>query len=229
MNIWTRSGQAKVVGTVICLCGTMVMSFYHGPLLLFESDLYWNELAEGVKGGQKATILGPVLVFLSCASCAGWFVIQDRLNRTFFAPYTTTFLMTVMSIPQFGVIGVVESLVTHKSVGHWALGFNVRLLAVLYSGILVSGFGFPVTTWCIQRRGSPYVAMFSPLVLIIVAIIGWFLLHESIHVGPLLGATLIIVGLYMFVWGKNQEIGRQENAAVDNQIVNGDGAQVAQA
>jgi drug/metabolite transporter (DMT)-like permease len=53
----------------------------------------------------------------------------------------------------------------------------------LGQGIVGSGIGFTVMSWCIQARGPLYVSMFSPLLLVIVAIIGWAILGEKIRVG----------------------------------------------
>lgn len=38
-------------------------------------------------------------------------------------------------------------------------------------------------SWCIQARGPLYVSMFSPLLLVIVAVVGWAILGEKIRVG----------------------------------------------
>jgi drug/metabolite transporter (DMT)-like permease len=40
-----------------------------------------------------------------------------------------------------------------------------------------------VMSWCIQERGPVFVSMFSPLMLIVVAVVGWGILGEKIHVG----------------------------------------------
>lgn len=42
---------------------------------------------------------------------------------------------------------------------------------------------FAVMSWCIQSRGPLFVSMFSPLMLVIVAVVGWAILEEKIHVG----------------------------------------------
>lgn len=38
-------------------------------------------------------------------------------------------------------------------------------------------------SWCIQSRGPLFVSMFSPLMLVVVAIVGWAILEEKIHLG----------------------------------------------
>lgn len=55
-----------------------------------------------------------------------------------------------------------------------------RLLA---QGIVGSGAGFTLMSWCIQVRGPLYVSMFSPLLLVIVAVVGWAILGDKIRLG----------------------------------------------
>ena len=50
-------------------------------------------------------------------------------------------------------------------------------------GVVGSGVAFSLMSWCIQRRGPLYVSMFSPLLLIIVAVVGWAILGEKIYFG----------------------------------------------
>ena len=56
-------------------------------------------------------------------------------------------------------------------------------------GIVGSGIGFAIMSWCIQVRGPLYVSMFSPLLLVVVAIVGWAILGEKIHVGRCLNSV----------------------------------------
>lgn len=50
-------------------------------------------------------------------------------------------------------------------------------------GVVGSGIAFAVMSWCIQSRGPLFVSMFSPLMLVVVAVVGWAILEEKIHVG----------------------------------------------
>lgn len=38
-------------------------------------------------------------------------------------------------------------------------------------------------SWCIESKGPLYVSMFSPLQLVIVAVLGWAILDEKLYVG----------------------------------------------
>nr|CAD1822431.1 unnamed protein product [Ananas comosus var. bracteatus] len=80
-----------------------------------------------------------------------------------------------------------------------------KALTVAYSAVVCSGLA-----WCLQgsvmkRRGPVFVTAFSPLSMIVVAIVGLFFLAEDLLLGRLIGAVLIMSGLYMVVWGKRQD------------------------
>lgn len=72
-------------------------------------------------------------------------------------------------------------------------------------GILIS--------WCLAMRGPLFVAIFSPLMLVLVAIAGSLLLAEKLYLGSILGALLIICGLYFVLWGKSQEMKAKKQLA----------------
>jgi drug/metabolite transporter (DMT)-like permease len=55
--------------------------------------------------------------------------------------------------------------------------------ARMLQGIVGSGMAFAAMSWCIQTRGPLFVSMFSPLMLVVVAIVGWAILEEKIYVG----------------------------------------------
>ncbi|KAK4749860.1 hypothetical protein SAY87_027309 [Trapa incisa] len=57
---------------------------------------------------------------------------------------------------------------------------------------------------CHTEKGPVFVTAFSPLMMIIVAIMGSFILAEKIYFGGVLGAVLIVVG-HSVLWGKYKE------------------------
>ena len=50
-------------------------------------------------------------------------------------------------------------------------------------GIVGSGAMVTVMAWCVRMRGPLYVSVFSPLMLLIVAIAGSLFLDEKLHLG----------------------------------------------
>nr|GMD59010.1 WAT1-related protein At2g39510-like [Ipomoea batatas] len=56
-----------------------------------------------------------------------------------------------------------------------------------------------------KEKGPVFVTAFNPLSMIIVAIMGSFMLSEQLDFGKALGAGVIVIGLYMVLWGKKQD------------------------
>ena len=82
LGIKTRPGQAKVIGTIICVGGALILSFYHGNIInIGESSIHWTyaenmEKNSSTSSGHGNVILGPFLLILSSLSWSIWFIIQ---------------------------------------------------------------------------------------------------------------------------------------------------------
>ncbi|KAJ6965202.1 hypothetical protein NC652_003189 [Populus alba x Populus x berolinensis] len=68
--------------------------------------------------------------------------------------------------------------------------------------------------WCIAKRGPLYVAIFNPLMLLVVALAGSLIFQEKLHLGSILGGVLIITGLYTVLWGKSKKAKNKNQPAV---------------
>ncbi|CAL5377793.1 unnamed protein product [Camellia sinensis] len=75
-------------------------------------------------------------------------------------------------------------------------------------GIVACGVTFTLMAWCVQIKGPLFVSIFSPLLLVLVAIAGSLLLDEKLHLGSILGAGVIVCGLYIVLREKNKELMR---------------------
>ncbi|XWS64428.1 hypothetical protein CRYUN_Cryun05aG0003100 [Craigia yunnanensis] len=206
VGIKKASGQAKVLGTLVCVGGAMLLSFYHGHTIgIGESSIHWkyaDKMTSKSSNNGSNFFLGPFLVMASAVAWAVWLIIQGQTSKNFPAPYTCTTLMCFMASIECTIIGVFSD---HK-VSAWSLSSNMRLIAALYAGIVCNAVTFCVLSWSIQKRGPLYVAVFSPLLLVIVAVLSWAILREKLYVGTVVGSVLIVGGLYAVLWGKDREI-----------------------
>ncbi|KAJ4846656.1 hypothetical protein Tsubulata_019893 [Turnera subulata] len=204
MGIKRITGQAKVIGTLLCVAGAMLLTFYNGPIInIGESKIHWkygSNSGDHSSRNESNSVLGALMVIASTISIAVWYILQAKVSDQFPAPYTGTLLMCFMGSIQCAVIG---ACVNHHN-SDWSLNSPIRLVASLYAGICTALAVF-LTSWTIQRKGALYVSIFSPLLLILAALVGWALLHEKIYVGTIVGSFLIVVGLYAVLWGKDKE------------------------
>jgi drug/metabolite transporter (DMT)-like permease len=208
----TFSGQAKVAGTFLGVGGAMLLTFYKGADItpwtshvnLTAARHHHASSSSAATTSSSTTdrvMVGSVLITGSCFFYALWLILQARLSREYPFHYSSTALMCVMSTVQ----SVAFALCHDRDVAQWRLGlFDVRLLSVVYSGVLASGVMLVVLSWCVKRRGPLFASVFNPLMLLVVAVIS-SLLGERLHLGSALGAVLIVMGLYAVLWGKRRE------------------------
>ncbi|KAG8085286.1 hypothetical protein GUJ93_ZPchr0010g7489 [Zizania palustris] len=211
----TWAGRMKIVGTVMSVGGTMVVSLCRGgePLHLWPTNLLRlgshahaappAAAAASAHSRDTMTIYGTLLLCGSCLSYALWFIVQVRLAKVFPSKYWATVLTCLSGSLQAFVPGV---LTTTGDWSEWKLSWDLRLLTVVYSGLFNTGITFVLISWAVARRGPIYPSMFNSLSLIITTVMDSLLLGTNIYLGSVLGALLIIVGLYAFLWGKGKEL-----------------------
>eukprot|EP00256_Glycine_max_P065296 XP_025979891.1 WAT1-related protein At1g09380 isoform X2 [Glycine max] len=221
LRIKTRAGVAKALGTVLSVGGAVLLSFYHGKVLgLGESKIHWR-YAENMQressssGGGRNHLLGPVAVIVSALVWAVWFIVQKNMSKSYPAPYTSTFYMCLMASIQCVVI----ALAAEHNVSAWSLHSTIRLTSALYAGTISTALAYVLLAWTIERKGPLYVSVFSPLLLVIIAVASWAFLHEQLYVGTVIGSLLIVLGLYFVLWGKNKEMNKIDVVEVEGTVM----------
>ncbi|BBG92477.1 nodulin MtN21 /EamA-like transporter family protein [Prunus dulcis] len=86
-----------------------------------------------------------------------------------------------------GFIGAAQSAVFTLCIEHrraaWAIGFNIDLWSILYSGAVCSDLKIFVQLWCTEKKGPVFVAMFDPVSTVFVALLAYFVLGERLYTG----------------------------------------------
>ncbi|MCD7467452.1 hypothetical protein HAX54_004894 [Datura stramonium] len=131
-------------------------------------------------------------------------MFKAKMGELYPCHFSSTALISIMGALQAGVF----ALSTERDWNQWKLGWNLRLLVVAYAGVVASGITIIFLMFCVRMRGPLFVTIFTPLMLVCVAIAGSLFFNEKLHLGSVLGAAIIICGLYIVLWGKNQEIRR---------------------
>lgn len=202
--------QAKVLGTIVTVGGAMFMTIYKGS----DIKLPWTESAhhpknvpaEGTGAGDKDWLKGSILLIIATLSWAAFFILQAITLRRYTAQISLTALVCFMGTLQ----SIAVTLVLEHKPSAWQIGFDMNLLAAAYAGIVASSIAYYVQGLVMQKRGPVFVTAFSPLMMIIVAIMGSFILAEKMYVGGIIGAVLIVMGLYSVLWGKYKEYKEKE-------------------
>ncbi|KAK9289641.1 hypothetical protein L1049_007799 [Liquidambar formosana] len=215
--------QAKVVGTIVTVAGAMLMTLYKGDVI----KMVWSEHIHPSKSyvpaasgaADKDWLKGSILLIIATFAWASFFILQAITMRTYTAHLSLTSLVCFMGTLQ----SIAVTFVMEHRPSVWTIGWDMNLLAAAYAGIVSSSIAYYVQGLVMQKRGPVFVTAFSPLMMIIVAIMGSFILAEKIFVGGVLGAALIVVGLYSVLWGKYKEYQEKEVEEMIPEAVKGGG------
>ncbi|KAM0947891.1 putative EamA domain-containing protein [Dioscorea sansibarensis] len=210
--------QAKVVGTIVTVAGAMLMTLYKGPLM----QMAWSKHAQvhqtntdtgssSSAADDKNWFEGSIFLIIATLAWASLFVLQAATLKKYSAQLSLTTLICFVGTLQ----AIAVTLVMEHNPSVWKIGFDMNLLAAAYAGIVTSSIAYYVQGLVIQQRGPVFASAFSPLMMIIVAIMGSFILAEKIYLGGLLGGVLIVGGLYSVLWGKHKENKEKEVEAME--------------
>ncbi|GLJ18616.1 hypothetical protein SUGI_0331570 [Cryptomeria japonica] len=214
VNMKCAHSRFKIVGTVICVCGAMAMSFLHGPALsqLWPSpeakahtqNIILNFLHEG---NSDKTITGCIYLLTAVTILSSVMIVQAQTLKKYPAPLTLTAITSLLGSIQTAVlIMTVDKGVDASS---WLLDWN-GVVTVIFGGFFCNAVAFTLQLWCIQKRGPVFVATFNPVSTVCSAILSSFFLGETLHIGSLLGVLLIFGGLYLVLWGKSKDVHEKE-------------------
>ncbi|PON76356.1 Plant-drug/metabolite exporter [Trema orientale] len=195
--------QAKVIGTVVSFSGALLMTLYKGPVI----DLFWtrntNHQSSSSSGGDsdKHWVLGTLFILIGCVAWSCFYVLQSITVKKYPAELSLSSLICLSGALQ----GTTLALVVERHGSAWAVGWDSRLLAPVYAGIVSSGITYYVQGLVMKTRGPVFVTAFNPLCMVIVTILGSIMLAEKIHLGSIVGGIIIAIGLYSVVWGKSKD------------------------
>lgn len=81
VNLKQKHGLAKVIGTVITLCGAMVMTLYKGPIVnIFGSHEMNLHSSSTASGGGQHWVAGTVMLLLSVIGWSAFFIVQVSVS-----------------------------------------------------------------------------------------------------------------------------------------------------
>ncbi|XP_057414839.1 WAT1-related protein At5g07050-like [Lotus japonicus] len=213
INIKKVRGRAKVVGTLLTVIGAMLMTLYKGPVV----EMLWRQIKHGnpdphnetnatttTTGGSssKAWFLGSIFLIVSSFAWASLFILQTKALET----YKNHQLSLTSSVCFIGTLqATIVTFVMEHDPSVWRIGWDMNLLAAAYAGIVNSSISYYVQGLVIKEKGPVFATAFSPLMMVFVAIMGFFILAEKLYLGGVIGAILIATGLYSVLWGKHKE------------------------
>ncbi|KAJ4965765.1 hypothetical protein NE237_017614 [Protea cynaroides] len=199
-------GVAKVLGTVTCVSGALLVALYKGPSIKFMNwyPSVHNEVSQSslINSRPKMEWVKGSLIMLSAYTAwSSWLILQGPIMKIYPAKLRLINLQCAFSCIQSAIL----ALILNRNPSSWKLGWDIHLLSVAYCGLIVTGITYWLQVWCIEKRGPVFTSLFTPLALLITAIFSAFIWKETLHWGSVGGAILLVGGLYSVLWGKKKE------------------------
>ncbi|XP_075658327.1 WAT1-related protein At4g30420-like [Castanea sativa] len=190
LNFGSMRTIAKILGTILCVSGAVIMALLKGPKLL-NAELH-----------PENWLLGCIFVFASCCCWALWLILQVLVSESYSDHLSLSAWMCFLATIQSAIL----TLIIERDPNVWNIHSPLEVGCILFTGCIGSGLTFFVQAWVISRRGPLFSAMFNPLCTVIATILAAALFHEEIYTGSLIGGVGVIIGLYAVLWGKAEDL-----------------------
>ncbi|KAI3793365.1 hypothetical protein L1987_35983 [Smallanthus sonchifolius] len=206
VNIRKLHSQAKIVGTLVTVGGAMVMTLVNGvPIPLpwtNKSGVHLPLAPAAAASDQDHHLKGAIMITAGCFCWASFFILQAVTLKKYPAQLSLTTLICMMGALQ----GTVMTLIIERAKKDiWSINWDAKLFATLYSGIIRSGASYWVSGLIMKVKGPFFVTAFNPFGMVIVVIVSSFTLGEKMNSGRIVGALVIVIGLYLIIWGKSKD------------------------
>ncbi|KAL6878261.1 hypothetical protein ACP4OV_012431 [Aristida adscensionis] len=211
INIFTRDGILKVLGTAVCVSGAILMVLYRGPSLIgllgtnasnvnvIPHPPQWFTTTM-LQYGVETWYLGVLCLIGNCFLMGAYLVIQARV----LIKYPGSLSLTAYSYFFATIFMVLTGVLATNGLHEWVVT-KTEILAVLYAGIIASCLNYAILTWATKIIGPSLVALYYPLQPACSTLLSTIFLGSPIYVGSIVGGVSIILGLYLVTWASYNE------------------------
>ncbi|KAJ4868256.1 WAT1-related protein [Raphanus sativus] len=179
LNIKSNIGRAKVLGTVICICGALVLTLYKGPALTqLNAQMQTQTSNSSTTAVTAKWAMGSVMLIISILIWSLWFIVQGKICQSYPCKYTST---TILSF--FGVIqSALLSLISERNIPCGSFKEIPSFISTLFG---YRGIGI-VLRWSVvvsPAKRSSFHVEFHPFDSSLCCLFSFSFLHEQIYCG----------------------------------------------
>ncbi|QHO18543.1 WAT1-related protein [Arachis hypogaea] len=128
VNIKCKSGRAKILGTLVCIGGALLLTLYKGkPLFNYASATSIEKTGTSSSSGRWT--IGVVALILGTLFWSSWYIVQLSISKRFPCQYSSTALMIFFGAIQAAFISLS---IQHHDFSIWVLNGKLPIIAVLF-------------------------------------------------------------------------------------------------
>ncbi|XP_030482847.1 WAT1-related protein At5g40230 [Cannabis sativa] len=204
---------AKTIGTLLSISGALIAILYKGTKIFSSpsKETPFSVFDYSLRTSQPNWVLGGLLLVAFCVLVSIWYILQTQLIKEYPAELTVVVLYSLCT----AIVGAVVSFIVGTDINDWTLRTDKALVTIILYGFLGPSFSAAVHTWGLLLKGPVYVSIFKPFSIVIAAVMGVIFLGDALYIGSVIGATILLFGLYAVVWGKAKEETSKDCASKD--------------
>lgn len=140
LNKKSSSGKAKLLGTLVCICGAMILTLYKGkPLVKYSHSVApppTIDSAISISLGKRTErwTIGSIALVAGTLLWSSWFLIQSNIGKLYPCQYSSTTIMSFFGAVQSAVI----SLSIDRNLSLWILKGKLEIFTVIYAVSMLS-------------------------------------------------------------------------------------------
>ncbi|KAE8674013.1 Auxin-induced protein 5NG4 [Hibiscus syriacus] len=197
-----KDGIAKVFGTLASVAGALVITLYKGPIVYSPNSPSNKSLFSSFGDAQgKNWTIGCICLIGHSLCWSSWIVLQAPVLKEYPARLSFVSYTCFFAVMQFGAIAAA----VEKDPLAWQVHSGSEVFTIVYTGLIASAMVFALQIYVVDRGGPLFVSMYLPLQTLLAAVLATVTLGEEFYLGGVVGAALIIAGLYLVILGKNEE------------------------
>ena len=157
------------------------------------------QVAKGIQGGDNSG-WGFVLLAFAVLSAALYNIASRQASKSL-KPVEVTYFMMMTGAFFFNLIYLVQLLVQGQPLLYVTELSEVKIwVPLLYLGIVASIGGFFLVNYALSRLPAHVSSIYSNLSTVVAIVAGSLFLDEPIQLTHIVGAVMIILGVYGTVW-----------------------------
>lgn len=218
--IKSRTTQAKVWGSIISISGAFIVTFYKGKSIIIAHNspsIHLQQSNSILTSIDTNWAIGGLLLTLSNILLTIWFIAQVEIMKEIPDELTMVFIHNIFAT----ILALTVGFLAEKNRSLWKIRPYISLISIICTGIFGKFLNSAVYAWAIHLKGPVYATMFKPLSIVIAVVMGILFLGDTLHIGSIIGGTVISIGFYTVMWGKAKEeeedgFTSQESQTIEN-------------
>ncbi|XP_059670824.1 WAT1-related protein At1g25270-like [Cornus florida] len=186
LELRTLAGKLKIIWIILSPVGVALLTFCH-LMEINIGSVKFNLLSHIIHETEENhnLVLGLGLAVMATLSNAVSLILQKKIEddrESIIEDDRESILLIPSLINVMGAIqATIYALCVEKDWAQWKLGWDIKLWAALFVGVIGSGLNTTIITFCVSKMGPVFVSACSPMGLIVMVVFGSSLLNEKLY------------------------------------------------